>query len=137
MQTRPWQSVQEQEDGGANGRGTRHGAEPQDHEGTYFMMYICCYRCKICSMEDIVALYTHHVRVYTLQIDPSRDLIYVLGAVPGNNGGFLRVVDAVKGPFAPVPLPLPTFQGSPASAPLYAPLSAEDAGLYKEVENPY
>ena len=36
-----------------------------------------------------------------MKVDPARDLIYVRGAVPGNAGGFLRVVDAVKGPFYP------------------------------------
>ena len=43
-----------------------------------------------------------------MKIDPERDLIYVKGAVPGNAGGFLRVTDAVKGPFYPVPPPYPT-----------------------------
>ena len=43
-----------------------------------------------------------------MKIDPKRDLIYVRGAVPGNPGGFLRVVDAVKGPFYPEIPPYPT-----------------------------
>ena len=44
-----------------------------------------------------------------LKCDPKRDLIWVKGAVPGNAGGFVRIVDAVKGPFYPSPPPVPTF----------------------------
>lgn len=43
-----------------------------------------------------------------MKVDPARDLIYVRGAVPGNAGGFLRVVDAVKGPFYPEDPSYPT-----------------------------
>lgn len=31
------------------------------------------------------------------KIEPARQLVYVEGAVPGNNGCFVRMVDAVKG----------------------------------------
>lgn len=44
-----------------------------------------------------------------VKIDPAKNLIYVLGAVPGNAGVFVRVVDAVKGPFYPSPPPYPTY----------------------------
>lgn len=47
--------------------------------------------------------------LYLLKIDPERQLLYVKGGVPGPNGTFVRVVDAVKGPFSPSPPPLPTF----------------------------
>lgn len=36
-----------------------------------------------------------------LKIDVTRNLIYVKGAVPGQNGSFLRITDSVKGPFYP------------------------------------
>jgi hypothetical protein len=36
-------------------------------------------------------------------------LLYLKGAVPGVQGGWLRVTDAVKGPFFPSPPPFPTF----------------------------
>ena len=34
--------------------------------------------------------------VRSVQIDPSRELLFVKGHVPGQNGGFLRVTDAIK-----------------------------------------
>ncbi len=76
------------------------------------------------------------------QIDPVRDLLYIKGAVPGPNGGFLRVVDAVKGPFFPSPPPLPTYLVSSAD-PLYptsavlAPVSEHDKWDLKEPEDAY
>lgn len=66
-------------------------------------------------------------------MDPSRDLVYVKGAVPGNNGGFVRMVDAVKGPFAPQPLPFPTFLEPPTDTQvLFAPMGDVDLGVAKE-----
>jgi large subunit ribosomal protein L3 len=67
-----------------------------------------------------------------LKIDVSRNLIYVKGSVPGQKGAFLRVSDAVKGPFfppaavatdpskfsvsdniyTPYPVPIPTMSSS-------------------------
>lgn len=32
----------------------------------------------------------------TFQIDPVRELLYVKGHVPGQNGGYIRVTDAVR-----------------------------------------
>lgn len=72
-----------------------------------------------------------------LRIDPIRDLLYVHGGVPGNNGTFVRVVDAVKGPFYPSPPPVPTFTGTPATAPLFAPLPEHDFFNAKEPDDPY
>jgi len=62
-----------------------------------------------------IMLYYVHILVFFVQnlrilkVDPERDLLYVKGAVPGNAGGFLRIVDAVKGPFYPSAPPMPTF----------------------------
>lgn len=46
------------------------------------------------------------------KIDEARQLVYVKGHVPGNNGGFVRIADAVKGPAFPggedAPFPFPT-----------------------------
>jgi hypothetical protein len=64
--------------------------------------------------------------------------------VPGNSGSFLRVVDAVKGPFYPAPPPFPTFllqegeEGFP-TAPLLAPVADSDflLALSKEPDDPY
>jgi large subunit ribosomal protein L3 len=39
--------------------------------------------------------------LHVLKIDVTRNLLYVKGAVPGQKGAFLRVQDAVKGPFYP------------------------------------
>lgn len=73
-----------------------------------------------------------------IQIDPSRDLIYVKGAVPGNNGVFVRIVDAVKGPFYPTPPPFPTFS-PPAdfdpTQPLFAPMGDVDVNNRKEPDD--
>jgi len=35
------------------------------------------------------------------KIDEARQLVYVKGHVPGNNGGFVRISDAIKGPAFP------------------------------------
>lgn len=73
-----------------------------------------------------------------LKIDPARQLVYVKGAVPGNKGGFLRVVDAVKGPFFPTPPPFPTFiEDEKAKADLkilVAPVPEKDALLRETPE---
>jgi len=39
--------------------------------------------------------------LHVLKIDVTRNLLFVHGAVPGQKGAFLRVQDAVKGPFYP------------------------------------
>lgn len=75
-----------------------------------------------------------------MKIDPDRDLLYIKGAVPGSNGTFLRVVDAVKGPFYPAGTkpPMPTFTGKVAAGTeLVAPIAADDVGKRKEPEDPY
>jgi len=86
-----------------------------------------------------------------LKIDPTRDLLYVKGAVPGTNGNFVRVVDAVMGPFSPLPQPFPTFSfpnGNPAvlgeidiellkNLQLEAPAGEKDAGKFSPPEDPY
>ena len=62
--------------------------------------------------------------------------------MPGNNGGFLRVTDAVKGPFFPNPPPIPTFpfnefhENYPKTS-LHAPLSDIDMLLPVEPEDAY
>lgn len=76
-----------------------------------------------------------------LKIDPARDLLYVKGAVPGTNGGFLRVTDAVKGPLSPTPLPIPSanlemLRYEPGTQ-LLAPVSGVDKGNFKEPDDPY
>jgi len=73
-----------------------------------------------------------------MKIDPLRNLIYVSGAVPGNNGCFIRVCDAVKGPFYPSPPPFPTASGpeyANMTEEIFAPTSAEDTGNFKIPEN--
>ena len=49
-----------------------------------------------------------------IKVDPARELVYVHGAIPGSAGGFVRVTDAVKGPFFPSPPPKPTYVYSPS-----------------------
>jgi hypothetical protein len=53
------------------------------------------------------------------QIDTARDVVYVIGAVPGSPGTFVRIVDAVKGPFFP--------EGSPVPRPTYLPVSPQSS----------
>ena len=62
--------------------------------------------------------------------------------LPGNNGTFLRIVDAVKGPFHPTPPPFPTYLVPPTDeaypkGPLFAPVPDADAHKYKEPEDAY
>lgn len=73
-----------------------------------------------------------------MKIDPTRELLYVKGAVPGNNGTFLRIVDAVKGPFYPNPPPMPTFMGPDDASleALFAPVSEHDTGKLPEPIDP-
>jgi large subunit ribosomal protein L3 len=72
-----------------------------------------------------------------LKIDPARDVLYIKGAVPGANGSFVRVVDAVKGPFYPAEPPRPTFTGEVPTEPLYAPASEKDVGDYAVPDDAY
>jgi large subunit ribosomal protein L3 len=62
------------------------------------------------------------------KIDTDRNLVYVKGHVPGNAGGFVRITDAVKGPYFPSPPPFPTYfakEGDPKGE-LYAEMGSED-----------
>jgi len=72
-----------------------------------------------------------------LKIDPQRDLLYVKGAVPGGTGTFVRVVDAVKGPFYPSPPPFPTFLDEPGTEQVIAPPKPTDPGKFSEPDDPY
>lgn len=85
--------------------------------------------------------------LYLLKIDTERQLLYVKGAVPGCNGSFVRVSDAVKGPFHPQPPPFPTWDSQDSQrqgeeedviqAEIFAPLPDADTGILKEPENAY
>jgi hypothetical protein len=57
-------------------------------------------------------------------------------------GTFIRIVDAVKGPFFPSPPPLPSYMltaTDPAfpSQPLFATTYESDPGIIKEPDDPY
>ena len=52
-------------------------------------------------------------------------------------GGFVRIVDAVKGPFHPSPPPVPTFLAAPEARVMMAPVSDTDANMDKEPVDPY
>lgn len=75
-----------------------------------------------------------------LKIDSLRQIVFVKGAVPGCNGSFVRIVDAVKGPFSPSVLPVPTFE-IPAdfdrTLQMVAPAPEQDVGILREPEDPY
>lgn len=78
-----------------------------------------------------------------IKIDPARELVYVHGSVPGNAGCFIRIIDAVKGPFFPSPPPIPTYVYEPLSersvedlSEIYLPTSDEDEGIPQEHPNP-
>ena len=93
-----------------------------------------------------------------LKVDLDRQLVYVKGSVPGPNGNFVRIVDAVKGPFHPEPPPFPTYFEPPPSSSatataatvvseekkkkkkptqIFAPTPNEDPGALKEPVDPY
>lgn len=78
-----------------------------------------------------------------LRIDPVLDLLYIKGAVPGNAGVYIRVTDAVKGPFSPSPPPVPTIDESElmklieTKTELIAPTGDVDVGNLKEPDDPY
>lgn len=65
------------------------------------------------------------------------------GAVPGNNGTFLRVTDAVKGPFYPAGMepPLPTYFAKEGDAPppkqIVAPMPESDPYAPIIPDDPY
>jgi hypothetical protein len=66
--------------------------------------------------------------------------VFVKGSVPGNNGGFVRIVDAVKGPYYPSPQPFPTYVAAAdldRSVQLHAPTSEVDVGIRKEPDDAY
>ncbi|CAM9881619.1 unnamed protein product [Scytosiphon promiscuus] len=44
-----------------------------------------------------------------IKMDPVRELLFVKGHVPGQNGGFVRVTDAIKGAAFPSDPPFPSF----------------------------
>ena len=54
------------------------------------------------------------------------------------SGNYLRVVDAVKGPFYPTPPPMPTFKEVTDAEikELFAPVPENDPGKFKEPLNP-
>ena len=60
--------------------------------------------------------------------------MYVQGHVPGNAGGFVRVVDAVKGPMFPSPPPFPTVSDIPIENIIYAPVVGNDPLAPSEIE---
>ena len=72
-----------------------------------------------------------------MMVDPSRDVVYIKGAVPGANGSFVRVVDAVKGPFYPEEPPRPTFSGELPAEPQFAPAPEKDTGDYIVPDDAY
>ncbi len=77
---------------------------------------------------------------YLFQIDPARQLLFLHGSVPGNNGTFCRIVDAVKGPYYPSPPPFPTFVADESfdrSKQVFAPVGESDVGIFKEPDDPY
>mmetsp|Transcript_4087 Transcript_4087/g.4177 ORF Transcript_4087/g.4177 Transcript_4087/m.4177 type:complete len:291 (-) Transcript_4087:82-954(-) len=72
-----------------------------------------------------------------LKIDPQRELLYVKGGIPGGRGTFVRIVDAVKGPFYPSPPPFPTYTGPVSQEEIFAPVAKEDPGKFKEPIDPF
>eukprot|EP00468_Gymnochlora_sp_CCMP2014_P013801 CAMPEP_0167755658 /NCGR_PEP_ID=MMETSP0110_2-20121227/8951_1 /TAXON_ID=629695 /ORGANISM="Gymnochlora sp., Strain CCMP2014" /LENGTH=282 /DNA_ID=CAMNT_0007641679 /DNA_START=45 /DNA_END=893 /DNA_ORIENTATION=- len=64
------------------------------------------------------------------KIDVEKSLLFILGAIPGANGGILKIRDARKRPFSPEnPPPFPTFvatEGEEIPDDLVMPLSEKD-----------
>jgi large subunit ribosomal protein L3 len=78
-----------------------------------------------------------------IKIDPSRELLYVYGAVPGNKGVFVRITDAMKGPFFPSPPPMPTYVYEPSGpdavedlSEIFYPTKDTDEGIPTDHPNP-
>uniref|UniRef100_A0AAV1U669 Large ribosomal subunit protein uL3m n=1 Tax=Peronospora matthiolae TaxID=2874970 RepID=A0AAV1U669_9STRA len=72
--------------------------------------------------------------LWIAKIDVDRNLLYVKGSVPGNNGGIVRVTDARKKK-PEVPLPYPTFtlpDGETLPAEILAPHGDVDPYNYDE-----
>ena len=72
--------------------------------------------------------------LWIAKIDVDRNLLYVKGSVPGNNGGIVRVTDARKKKPA-APLPYPTFisvDGETLPAEMLAPHGDVDPYHYDE-----
>ncbi|TMW61043.1 hypothetical protein Poli38472_014504 [Pythium oligandrum] len=72
--------------------------------------------------------------LWVVKVDTQRNLLYVKGSVPGNNGGIVRVTDArKKTPSAP--LPYPTYiaaEGEDMPAEIMAPQGDADPYHYDE-----
>ena len=47
-----------------------------------------------------------------MRVDTARNIIFVRGAVPGSDDGFVKIRDALKRS-SPVPVPVPTFVQNP------------------------
>lgn len=80
--------------------------------------------------------------LWIVKIDPVRDLIYVKGAVPGNAGSFVKIVDAVKGPRYPSDPPFPTYyededESKRLKEEVFAPMPEEDPLIMREHAQPY
>lgn len=72
------------------------------------------------------------------KIDPARNLVFIHGQVPGNNGGFVRIRDALKGAKFPTPPPFPTFLGAAESDAIqFAPAPAVDTLKPLDVVDPF
>jgi len=65
------------------------------------------------------------------KVDVDRGLIMLRGSVPGSKGGWVMIRDAVKRPFADLPMPAAirarAVEEQPAETPIEAPAAAEDA----------
>lgn len=72
--------------------------------------------------------------LWVYKVDVARNLVFVKGHVPGQNGGFVRITDAVKGPKYPpgTEPPFPTYlapddsDGDDAPSVRYAPSPEDD-----------
>lgn len=79
-------------------------------------------------------------RVATLQVDSSRNLLYVRGQVPGPVGRFVYLRDAVRNTHefrSKFAIPFPSFCGDAATAPVVVFKSSKDPYLMYRSETDY
>ena len=72
-----------------------------------------------------------------VKVDPSNNVLYVKGSVPGAKGNFVRIVDAVMGPRFPQEPPRPTFDGDVPSEEIFMDVGDSDPHKPVAPENFY
>lgn len=62
---------------------------------------------KHCTVQNLLVTCDRIDQWQVQKIDPKRNLIYVKGCIPGNDGEYVRITDGRD--IGPVELPFPTY----------------------------